>query len=193
MDTLILFSNLIPGLFILLFVVNGWVNGILYSLLTLVQFFGSYYITRIVSNLITDTLLKIPIVRSKVLNLAVEYSGALKQIPGFNIILDAGIINTSIEGIARWLVYIVVFIIVFFLLMIIFTTIIRLTLNFNKIPVLGIVNRLTGAVFGFVYGLLITLLLIYIFSFIFSILGKTEIAQGLLNSWLPVLFRNLIK
>ena len=76
--------------------------------------------------------------------------------------------------------------------MVLFSLILRVAINFNKIPILGIINRLFGCLGGLIYGLIITLILIYMVSFILNLLGYYQIQQVLMSSWLPVLFRIII-
>ena len=75
--------------------------------------------------------------------------------------------------------------------MIIFSYLLKLAFNFNKIPILGLFNRLVGIFFGLIFGLINTLILIYLIAFILGLLNQTVIEQALITSWLPVLFRTI--
>lgn len=188
-----LFCNLIPGLIILYYLFDGWNKGALFMLVSLVRLFGSYYIARFLSNMTAQFLLTIPFIRSTITSIAANHQTVLTQLQGGALLFTGQNLDISMDTIAWWILYFICFVVIFGVLMIFFAYLLRLSKAFNRVPVLGTVNRLLGVAEGLVFGIGFTLLLIYIAVFIFRIIGEDQLSNSLLSSWLPVMFRTYFK
>ncbi len=189
MSTTALLCNLIPAFIVLYYFVRGWTRGALYMVISVIRLIGSFLIAQIASRYIADYLMQNPVVRSQIATFALNNQYSLNALPGASLLLSGRVINDTIESISWWIIYAICFIIVMAIIVIIFSLLLRLAIDFNKIPVLGFFNKLGGTIFGLIYGLALTLILIYIVSFILNILGYHDLALALTSSWLPILFR----
>ncbi len=190
-NTLILLCNVIPAMIVLYYIFKGWVKGGLYMLILVVKLFGSFIITRFLSNYSANLLYSNSTVKNQITSFVLNNKETLTQLPGASLLFTGGIIQNNLEGISFWIIYFLSFIIIFLLLMIIFSLILKAAINFNKIPILGVINKLLGSLEGLIFGLVLVLILIYMVSFILNLFGYYEIQQVLMSSWLPVIFRTV--
>lgn len=192
LDTLTIFSNLIPALIILFFVYDGWKKGALFMLINLLKLIVAYFVARILSEYLTNYLMTLPVVRSQITNVALNYSDSLNGMFGALLLLTGNTLQNTLQNIAWWLIYGISYTVIFTMILILISIIQKIALKANKIPVLGTANRLLGAIEGLLFGTGFTLVAIYIVIFILNLTDYKELSQVLNTSWLPEIFSRLI-
>lgn len=177
--------NIIPIILILVFIVDGWIKGALYMLVSIIRLVFSYYIAQLMGSLVANFLISIPYVNEQIAKVAMSQQSNFTNIPGLAFFINVGTFQNMVETITWWIIYGISFVIIFFLLMVFFTIILKITKFANKVPVLGKVNKLIGALEGLVFGVFIMIIVVYIAVFVLNIIGNHTMANILLTSWLP--------
>ena len=143
--------DIVIAVLFLVAVLNGWCQGLIMKVASLMVVIISYVFAGVLSKIISPYIAKF----------------LSKQISP-----DVWIVKNSLKTVSEAFSYSVVFAIMFFLIGLVLRRLIKILKIVDYIPVIGFVNRLGGAVVGF----LVTFIMIYIIvSILFTILPQAEL------------------
>ncbi len=115
---------------------------------------------------------KIPgVIRDYLKNLLVEK---------IDVINDMSVAEYIGKGISLFVCTIIAYVVVFFLLIIILSILQKILKNINKVPIVGLANRLLGLALGIIVSLVFIAIVCYIITFLISIPG--DMSNWLINT-----------
>lgn len=186
-------------LLIVYFVYRGYRKGAIAALVDWLGTIASFIIGRLLAEPLSAALLANQSYRAfisryinnRVLPMIYKLGESLEGLLGGYVHFD-NVIEQGVDSAVSSITHTLAFFLVFFLALAIFFILRRFALGFNKLPVLGTLNRLLGAIFGFAYGGVLYLLLIWVVAF-FAVLFNNQtllgnIQSGLLSGWVYSLF-----
>lgn len=137
-----IYINILIGIIYLLFIIVGYIKGFLYEIISLLYTGFSILVAWFISPVLANLY---PLVKLE------------------NINEEANLINKfiNVNSIADFIIY---FVIVFLILKLIYVLISLIVKAFNKVPVLGKINKLLGGLFGIINATLITLAISLVFT-----------------------------
>lgn len=130
-----IYINILIGIIYLLFIIVGYIKGLLYEIVSLIYTGFSILVAWFAAPVLASLY---PLIKLEEIN------------------KEAGLINkfVNVDSIADFLIY---FVIIFLALKLVYVLVSLIVKAFNKVPVLGKINKLLGGLFGIINATLVTL------------------------------------
>lgn len=125
--------------------VSGWHQGLVMKAASLIVVIVSYILAGILSKTI---------------------SPSITQVIAKNVSSDIGILKNGVMDVTEPFLYTVIFMVIFFVIRLIFRRLIKILKIVDHIPVIGLVNKVGGAIAGFIVDFIIIYVICY---FLFTI------------------------